>query len=133
MALMMVTEEYVIVSISKSIPSHTGLYKIIKKKYGESTIVSIRHYVKSSEKLASMKQSLTFNIRAKRYNLILKSLRVRPLVNTYEGRKIALDTSKKFLIAKFVQHQLFLKKTSLTDIENYNHIYKNLIWMLSNN
>ncbi len=36
-----------------------GLYKIIKEKYGKSTTVSIRHYIKSSEKLASMKQSLT--------------------------------------------------------------------------
>ena len=62
--------------MSEYIPSNTGLFKFIREKYNSKMVTTIRHYVRTSEKLASMKQHLHFNIRAKRYNIIPKSLKV---------------------------------------------------------
>ena len=50
--------------------------------------------------IASSRQHLTFNIRAKRYGLIPRSLRVCPLVHSQEGRQIAMKTSRNFLLAR---------------------------------
>ena len=60
--------------------------------------------MRTSEKLASMKQHLHFNIRARRYNIIPKSLKVKPLVNNQEGRDIAERMSKKCLQVRISQN-----------------------------
>ena len=83
-----------------SIPRHTGLFKIIREKYDRITVGTVRHYIKTAEMIASSRQHLTFNIRAKRYGLIPRSLRVRPLVHSQEGRQIAMKTSRNFLLAR---------------------------------
>ena len=83
-----------------SIPRHTGLFKIIREKYDKITVGTVRHYIKTAEMIASSRQHLTFNIRAKRYGLIPRSLRVHPLVHSQEGRQIAMKTSRNFLLAR---------------------------------
>ena len=52
-------------TISKimSIPSHTGLFKEIREIYDSKIVGIVRHYIGSSEKIASTKQHLTFNLR----------------------------------------------------------------------
>ena len=62
-----------------------------------------RKYIKSSEKLAANKQHLIFNLRAKRYGLTPRSLQVKPLVNNQQGRHVARQTGRKFLLARISQ------------------------------
>ena len=87
------------------VPSNTGLYKHIRKKYNSNMVFMIRQYVKTTQKLASMKQHLHFNFRAKRYNIVPKSLRVKPLVNNEEGKEIAARSSKSFEGKDFPEYQ----------------------------
>ena len=71
-------------------------------------VTTIRHYVRTSEKLASMKQHVHFNIRAKIYNIILKSLKVKLLVNNQEGRdmnELTFFTSQDF--SKYKEYKEF--------------------------
>ena len=63
-----------------------------------------RRYTRTTEKIAAKKQHLTFSLRLKRYGLIPRSLYVRPLVNSREGREIAQRTSRRFLMARISQN-----------------------------
>ena len=87
--------------MSNAIPSHTGLYKAIRDIYDSRIVSAVRQYVRSSEKIAA-KKHLNFNTRAKRYGLIPKSLRIRSLVHTQEGRNIAARASKIFFIGPYI-------------------------------
>ncbi len=55
-----------------SITSHTGLCTIIKEKYGKSTIVSVRHYIKSSESLT-------------KFNFLYKSQKIQSDTEKFES------------------------------------------------
>jgi len=75
-----------------------------------------------AQKIAAQKQQLTFNYRCKHYGLHPPSLRVRPLVNTNTGRKIARRASGQFLCARtsenatsirHLETDLFLQKRQL--------------------
>ena len=95
------------------VPSHTGLYRIIRDNYDSIIVGIVRQYVRSLQKMATTKQHLAFNLRAKRYNLIPRSLRVKPLVTSQEGRNIANNTSRSFLLARISQN--------VRAIRNMNH------------
>ncbi len=86
-----------------NIPSNTGLFKVIRDNYGQRILGMVRKYLKLTKKMASLKQHLNFNLRMKRYGLIPRSLHVKPLVNTQEGRNIAKRTSRSFLLARITQ------------------------------
>ena len=87
-----------------SIPSHTEIFRDIKDNYDPSLLGLARLYVETEEKIATYKQHLAFNLRTKRYGLTPRSLRVRPLVSTQEGRDIARRTSYRFLGARITQN-----------------------------
>ena len=68
-----------------------------------------------------MKQHLHFNFRAKRYNIVPKSLRVKPLVNNEEGKEIAARSSKSFLKARISQN---IRKITSLENDMMNHKIK---------
>ncbi len=92
-----------------TIPDHIGFYRFIYDNYGSQIIGKVRHYIRTAEKIATFRQHLHFNLRAKRYHLIPRSLQVKPLVNTKEGRTIAETTSRRFLLARISQNAMELK------------------------
>ena len=86
-------------SMDHSSPSHTGLYRIIRMKYGEVMVRSARHHVNTGLKIARQKEHIAFNTRCRRYRIVPNSLRIQPLVNTLEGEKIAQKAGFQFLNA----------------------------------
>ena len=87
-----------------TIPNDTSLYKYIEKTYNRKLRAATRHYISMAQKIATQKQQLTFNHRCKDYGLHPPSLRVRPLVNTNTGRKIARRASGQFLCARISEN-----------------------------
>jgi len=79
-------------------------YKYIEKTYNRELRAATRHYISTAQKIANQKQQLTFNHRCKYYGLLPPSLRVRPLVNTNTGRKIARRASDQFLHARISEN-----------------------------
>ena len=93
-----------------SSPDHTGIYLEIRRSYGEETMRHSRRYINTSLKITRQHQHITFNNRCKRYQVIPRSLRVKALVNTEEGRRIAVRTSFRFLYARVRECYRTLKK-----------------------
>ena len=85
-------------------PSHAGLFKIIRENCNHRSLAAARYYVKTSRRITVQKQHLNFNLRSKRYALIPNSIRVRPLVDSYEGHRIAERASRQFLAARVTQN-----------------------------
>ena len=84
-----------------SLPSHKGLFKIIRENYGELVMISCRRYINIGMKIIKQKEHIiAFNSRCKRYKVIPKSLHVKALVNTEHGKRIASNTSRQFLTAR---------------------------------
>ena len=83
-----------------SLPSHKGLFKMIRENYGELVMISCRRYINTALKIIKQKEHIAFNSRCKRYEVIPKSLYVKALVNTEYGRRIASNTSRRFLTAR---------------------------------
>ena len=88
------------------IPNNTSLYKCIEieKTYNHELRAATRHYIPTAQKIVNQKQQLTFNHRCKYYGLLPPSLRVRPLVDTNTGRKIARRASDQFLRARISEN-----------------------------
>ena len=61
---------------------------------------SVRNYVNLEIKLVKQSQQLTFNLRCKHFRLVPPSLRVKALVKTPEGYRIADQASFRFLCAR---------------------------------
>ena len=88
-------------SLVMSIPSHSGLFKLIKDEHDMEALKSVRHYVNTTSKITH--QHIAFNQRCRCYQLLPHSLRVKPLVLTPQGRRIAQRAGQQFLTAR-VQH-----------------------------
>lgn len=69
-----------------------------------------RRYVNTSLKIARQHQHIAFNTRCRRYGIIPRSLRVKPLVDTDGGRRIAARTSSQFLSARIDECYRTLRK-----------------------
>jgi hypothetical protein len=67
------------------VPSHTGVYKVIRENYGETVMKCARHYVNTARKAARQREHIAFNMRCRHYHIVPNSLQIRPLVNTTEG------------------------------------------------
>ncbi len=94
-------------------PSHLGIYKNIRDNYGDSMMKHCRRYVNTSLKIARQHQHIAFNTRCRRYKIIPRSLRVKPLVDTAGGRRIAARTSSQFLSARIDEGYRSLRKLKL--------------------
>ena len=90
-----------------------------------------RIYVHTSVKIARQQQNIAFNTRCRCYKLIPRSLRVKPLVNTSEGQRIARRASTQFLNAQIddnyrslrkLGHDLHLQKEQLIHILSSQHL-----------
>ena len=69
-----------------------------------------RNYVTTARRIARQKQHIAFNSRCRRYQLTPRSLRVKPLVDTAEGRQIAQRASAQFLAARINENYRTLRK-----------------------
>ena len=85
------------------IPGHSGHFKIIKVEHGTDALKAVRHYVNTASKISRIHQHIAFNQRCRRYQLVPRSLRVKPLVPTSDGRCIARRAGRQFLSAR-VRH-----------------------------
>ena len=86
-----------------SLPSHSGLYRIVREEYGVQALQSVRYYVNSASKESRLRQHIAFNHRCRRYGLTPRSLAVKPLVSTQEGHRVAARASRQFLSARVQQ------------------------------
>ena len=86
-----------------SLPSHSGLYRIVREEYGVQALQSVRYYVNSASKESRLRQHIAFNHRCRRYGLTPCSLAVKPLVSTQEGHRGAARVSRQFLSARVQQ------------------------------
>ena len=67
-------------------------------------MLAARKYVNTSRRLARQRQHLIFNCRCKRWSLIRTYLRVRPLVPSRDGRRLAIRYSLQSLAARIGLH-----------------------------
>ena len=93
----------------------------MEESYGKQILLAARYYLKTSTKIARLQQHTAFNRRCRHYRLP-RCLRVKLLVRTAEGHKIAESASPKFLAARIqdcyhktrqLEHDLFLQKRQL--------------------
>ena len=86
--------------VHSSCPSRLRMFATIRSQYGTQVLQLVRFYIDSGVRLVRQKEQLTFNIRCKHLQLLPSSLRIKPLVKTPEGYKIARETSFRFLRAR---------------------------------
>ena len=103
-------------------PSRTSFFNNMKESYGKQILLAARYYLKTSTKIARLQQHTAFNRRCRHYRLLPRCLRVKLLVRTAEGYKIAGSASPKFLAARIqdcyyktrqLEHDLFFQKRQL--------------------
>ena len=80
-----------------------GLLKIIKEDDGVEALKTVRHYINSACKISRTQQYIAFSQRCRWYQLLLRSVIVKPLVPTTHGRYIAQRASSQFLSAMLQQ------------------------------
>ena len=81
-------------------PSHTELFTFIRQKYSREALVACRKYINTAKRISRQHQHLAFNHRCKRYQLTPLYLRVKPLVPTPEGVRVARHCSLLFVSAQ---------------------------------
>ena len=86
-----------------STPSHKGFVSFAREKYSREILALIRGFVVTSKRIVTQRQHLAFNSRCKRYQLIPKFLRIKALVPSYDGERIAQCSSRQFLCA-LIEH-----------------------------
>ena len=91
-------------SIIMPVPSHAEFFQMIRKNYNLTLLGLARRHTRIAERIAAHRQHLAFNLRLKRYGLVPRSLWVRPLVDSQEGKDIARRTSRRFLMARISQN-----------------------------
>lgn len=82
--------------------SQPRLFATIQSLDGRSVLQSVHKYADAEVKLVRQSQQLTFNLRCKHWQIIPPTyrLRVKALVRTPEGYRIAEQTSSGFLCAR---------------------------------
>ena len=90
-------------TLSMDLPSHSGLYRIIREEYGAQALQAVRYYVNSASKESRLRQHVAFSQKCRRYQLMPRSLAVKPLVPMQEGQRVAARASRHFLAAH-IQH-----------------------------
>ena len=85
------------------LPSHSGLFKRIREDNSVEALQSARHYANTACKISRTYQHIAFSQRCRRYQLLPRSLEVKPVVSIAQGRLIAQRTGFQFLAAR-VQH-----------------------------
>ena len=93
------------------LPSHSGLFKRIREDNGVEALQPARHYANTACKISRTYQ----HMRCRRYQLLPRSLEVKPLMPTAQGRRIAQRTGFQFLAAR-VQHCYSKLKSLETDL-----------------
>ena len=91
-------------------PSQPRLFNVIKSQYGVQVQRLVNIYTRAECKLARLREQLTFNIRCKYMKVILPSLKVKPLVKTAEGYRIAKECSYRFLLARIKENVSSIKR-----------------------
>ena len=81
-------------------PSHTGIFAYIQVNFNRKTMRMSKRFIEVSEQLARHYQYLALNTRCHRCAVIPNYLRVRPLVRTMRGRKLAEKFSRQPLSAQ---------------------------------
>lgn len=90
-----------------------------------------RLYLRTSLKIVRHRQHIAFNTRCKRYDIIPRSLQVKPLVSMLDGRRIARRASFQFLSAIIdegyrtlwkLEQDLRLQKSQLPDTLQPQHL-----------
>ena len=74
---------------------------------------TVRHYVNTAQKISRTHQHIAFNQRCRRYQLLQRSLTIKPLVPTPQGRRIAQRASYQFLSARVQQCYSKLKNLEM--------------------
>ena len=85
------------------LPSHSGLFKVIREDHGVEVLKSVRHYVNTACKLSRTQQHIAFSQRCCRYQVPPRSLVVKTLVSTSQDHQIVRKVGYQFLTAH-VQH-----------------------------
>ena len=113
---------WLVTSARKTLRDATLPDKLLQQDEGElwqADSISCTLLPKTSTKIARLQQHTAFNRRCRRYRLHPRCLRVKPLVRTAEGHKIAESASPKFLAARIqdcyhktrqLEHDLFFQK-----------------------
>ena len=73
----------------------------------------VRAFVVTAKRIATQRQHLAFNYRCKRYQLMPRCLRVKPLVQSHEGEQIAERTSRQFLCAQIEHNHRVARRLEL--------------------
>ena len=94
-------------------PSHAEVLHMIRDNYDPTLLDMARRYTRTAERTAAHRQHLAFNLRLKRYGLLPRSLWVRPLINSQEGRDIANRASRRFLMARIAQNARTVRNLEL--------------------
>ena len=103
--------------------SRTSLKNHLLETYGPSTKHRVGQFEKSLLRRAAQSNHLIFNLRCKSEGLIPDSLRVRPLVRSTVGAKIAEKASRLFLMERIriAQHE---KRRAQEDTNRLEEILK---------
>ena len=70
---------------------------LLRSTYGSRITETTTSYQRCVEKLSRFKNHVVFNSRCKREKIIPESLRIKPPINTEQGRRIAERASHQFV------------------------------------
>ena len=79
------------------LPSEMSVKSILRSSYGPAVTTVTTAYQRCLEKLARHRNHVVFNARCKRERIIPESLKIRPPVDTVQGRKIAERAGHQFV------------------------------------
>ena len=64
-------------------------FKVIKEEHSVEALKTVRHFVNTAQKISRTHQHIAFSQRCRQYQLLPRSLMVKPLVSTPQGHRIA--------------------------------------------
>ena len=92
--------------------------------------MDVRYYVNTASKISRTRQHIAFSQRCRRYQLLPRSLTVKPLVPTPEGRRVAARAGWQFMSARVshcyeelrrLETDLFFQKRQLEHVFSLRH------------
>jgi len=95
-----------------------SFYSFVRSTYGQDILCLVRKLIVEKCRIVRFKEHLTFCHCCKSERLVPKTLRVKPLVQTAEGRRIALRSSLQFIAARI--------SLCHSTISNANHVATSL-------
>jgi len=94
--------------------------KCIREDNGIEALQAVRHYANTACKISHTNQHIALKQRCRRHQLLPRSLEVKPLVPTTQGRRVAQRSGFQFLAAR-VQHCYGKLKNLETDLFFQKH------------